>query len=375
MKKINYDKEKFNKYMEDLQLVGMISSLFSDSNTPILYYRATENLYCSNLNADNLARSDVPADAKYGNIGVGIKTFVEGNKRTYQKIEEFNSQYTLYDRLNPYDKIIKIAELRNNRLLFTMNTYGIDELIFHCIIRNKNGFNFFEEPMDFIDVENIEITSITDSTIYFTDRINNYKFSNSKSTLYKQFITNDYFASIEVRIAEEPLSLITRPDFESLISVSENETLILPLYTYEHNERVVQEHSGLNQWNGYRTDKHGRKISRNPNEVYIPFPARIRKEHLDFFPPQDQNFDVLLPSGNTISMKICQQNGKALMSNPNKTLGEWILREVLQLEELELLTYTKLQAIGIDSVEFEKINDQEYKINFKQIDEIEEKNQ
>lgn len=367
MQMINYDMNKFKKYMEDLQLVGMISSLFSDSNTPMLYYRATENLYCNNLGADNLARSDVPADARYEKIGVGIKTFMEGNKKTYQKIEEFNSQYALYDGLSPEDKVMKIAELRNNKLSFTMNTYGIDELIFHCITRNDKGFNFFEEPMNFIDVDNIRVTSVNESTIYFTDGISNYKFSNSKSTLYKQFITDDYFASIEVKIAEDPLSLITRPDLNSMVSVTENETLVLPLYSRYHGEKVIPERSGLNQWNA-----NGRR--RDPNEVYIPFPAEIRNEYPEFFPPREQCFNVKLPSGNIISMKVCQDGGKALMSNPNKDLGKWLLREVLQLEELELLTYDMLLEIGIDSVEFEKINETEYSVNFKQIDELEESN-
>lgn len=367
MQIIDYDKDKFKKYMEDLQLVGMISSLFSDSNTPMLYYRATENLYCSNLSADNLARSDVPADARYGKIGVGIKTFMEGNKRTYQKIEEFNSQYALYDGLEAEDKIKKIAELRNNKLTFTMKTYDIEKMIFHCITRNDKGFNFFEEPMDFIDVDRINITNVSSSTIFFTDGKHNYKFSNSKSTLYKQFITDDYFDGIEVKIAEDPLSLIVRPDFSTLISVSENETLVLPLYSYIQGERVVPERSGLNQWNAG-----GRK--RNPNEVYIPFPAKTREEYPEFFPDKEQSFKVKLPSGNVISMKVCQDGGKALMSNPNKDLGEWILRDVLQLEELELLTYGKLLELGIDSVEFEKLSLGEYSINFRQVDEIEEEN-
>ncbi len=367
MQMINYDVDKFKKYMDDLQLVGMISALYSDSNTPMLYYRVTENLYCKDLEAENLARSDVPADAKYGNIGVGIKTFLEQNQKTYQKIEEFNNQHELYDSLEPFDKVRKISELRNKRLTFTMNTYGIKKMIFHCIVRNDYGFHFFEEPMDFIDLDTITVTSVNKNTIDFTDGNHNYKFNITKSTLYKQFITAEYFNDIEVKIANDPLSLISRPDFNSIVSVSENETLILPLYSYLHGERVVPERSGLNQWNA-----NGRR--RDPNEVYIPFPAQIRNEYPEFFPPREQCFDVKLPSGNIISMKVCQDGGKALMSNPNKDLGRWLLREVLQLEELELLTYNKLLEIGIDSVEFEKTNDNEYLVNFKHIDEIEESN-
>lgn len=360
MKIINYDKKTFKKYMEDLQVVGMLSYLFSDSSTPMLYYRATENLFCNAFNAENLARSDVPADAKYGNIGVGIKTFLEGNKKTFQKIEEFNNQHSLYESLNPEDKIIKIAELRNNRLKFTMDTYGIKKMIFHCIVRNSEGFHFFEEPMDFIDIDNIKIKSINKNIIDFTDNQHNYKFNITKSTLYKQFLTDSYFADINVVIVGDPLSLIQRPDVDSLVTITENEILTLPLYSYSHGKKIVPEKSGLNQWNAG-----GRK--RNLNEIYIPFPASIRKEHLDFFPPRDQCFDVRLPSGKILSMKVCQDNDKAIMSNPNKSLGEWILREVLHLEELELLTYNKLLELGIDSVIFEKHGDY-YSLDFNSLE-------
>ena len=42
------------------------------------------------------------------------------------------------------------------------------------------------------------------------------------------------------------------------------------------------------------------------------------------------------------------------MSDPNKDLGKWILRDVLQLQPGEVLTYKKLLEIGIDSVVFTK---------------------
>ena len=64
MQMIKYKKEELDKYLNDLKIVGTLSSLFSDSSTPMLYYRATENLYCNAFGATNLARSDVPADAK-----------------------------------------------------------------------------------------------------------------------------------------------------------------------------------------------------------------------------------------------------------------------------------------------------------------------
>ena len=55
------------------------------------------------------------------------------------------------------------------------------------------------------------------------------------------------------------------------------------------------------------------------------------------------------------------------MSNPNKALGQWLLRQVLRLAEGELLTYDMLVQKGIDSIEISKNTDGSYNINFKQL--------
>lgn len=54
--------------------------------------------------------------------------------------------------------------------------------------------------------------------------------------------------------------------------------------------------------------------------------------------------------GEELSAKICQEGGKALMSNPNSALGGWILRTILQKKEGELVTMEDLIRFGIDSV-------------------------
>jgi len=65
--------------------------------------------------------------------------------------------------------------------------------------------------------------------------------------------------------------------------------------------------------------------------------------------------------------KVCQDNEKALMSYSNKELGKWILRDVLNLKEGELLTYERLQILGIDSVRIDKIDNKIFEINFSKI--------
>ncbi len=73
-----------------------------------------------------------------------------------------------------------------------------------------------------------------------------------------------------------------------------------------------------------------------------------------------------------LNVKVCQDNSKALMSNPNKALGKWLLRDVLNLKEGVLLTYEKLQTIGIDAVRIDKYDDGNYAIHFATLGSYEE---
>lgn len=52
------------------------------------------------------------------------------------------------------------------------------------------------------------------------------------------------------------------------------------------------------------------------------------------------------------------------MSDPNKALGEWILRKVLGLRKGELLTREYLDKLGIDSVRLTKNSDEEFELDF-----------
>ena len=93
----------------------------------------------------------------------------------------------------------------------------------------------------------------------------------------------------------------------------------------------------------------------------------IHKHKPEFFPPRDESFTLHLPNGSFKMAKVCQDNNKALMSNPNEDLGKWILRDVLNLQENELVTYEKLEQIGIDTVQLSKYEDGTYEINFREL--------
>lgn len=350
----NLQKDEYQKF---LKIVGHLSNLFSESSTPYLYYRIAEKIFCKSFEAEDLSRSDVSADAKKSNIGIGLKTFLAGNHKTFQKVAEFGGDKNLYENLNTHEKILKIAELRNTRIDFTQRVHDLENSIYHCVIRDSGKFMIHEEQMHFIDTENIRNIKSNKGSISFDDGIEEYSFLTSKNTLAKRFLTENIIYEFPIEILENPLDVLSQclskthsPLFKETIF----QTIYLPLYGKNY---TVYERSGLNQWNA-----HGR--ARNPNEVYIPIPSLIHKNYPSFFPTRDQPFNLRLPNGKIMRSKICQDNGKALMSYSNRELGQWILRDILKLNDGELLTYDKLQQLGIDSVRIDKVDDENYEINF-----------
>lgn len=371
-------KENKRIYEELLESIGRLSNLFSESESPYLDYRAAENIFCKAFKADNLSRADCSADAKKGKIGIGIKTFLNQNGKTFQKVAEFNKEAHLYKDKNVKDIVNMISFLRNERIQSTMRIYGVNEMIYHCIVREKNKIKVFETNMDEINISKIKKISSNKSSISFTDEVNEYRFNLSKSTLYKRFNTENILLEIDVDIIEDPYTVIKnliKPKeiiYENEIVLENNsgkysirqENIVLPLYSIKKGEKYIPEKSGLNQWNAG-----GR--ARHCNEIYIPIPRCIHNNFPDFFPPRDTSFNLELPDGEVINAKVCQDNGKALMSNPNKKLGEWLLRQVLGLEEREILKYEKLEVLGIDSVRIYKKSDEFYSINFDSLDSYE----
>ena len=135
-------KESKDQYENFLKVVGSLSNLFSESNIPYLYYRIAEKLFCKAFNTDDLGRSDVSVDTKKENLGIGLKTFLAKNNKTLQKVTEFGStDRELYENLSLNKKILKIAELRNERISFTHRVHNIEKSIYHCVLRSENNFN------------------------------------------------------------------------------------------------------------------------------------------------------------------------------------------------------------------------------------------
>ncbi len=368
--------EQQNEYKQMLTIIGNLTLLFSESDCPYLPYRAHENIFCKYFKADNLARSDCSADAKKGKIGVGLKTWMGGDD---QKVAEFGKLKPAYAHLTGMELIKEIAKYRNERIRVTKNLHGIEQMIYHIVRRVPGAMQIIEYAFDYINIDNIQLIPHrgNDNNTYFTDGNHKYHFSTSKNTLYMLFEDMEVLDSFEVEIMADPYAflmnaiggdvsvapsqLVAQPQAKV---IDKKNTLCLRLYSVKRGEKFVPEKSGLNQWNAG-----GRK--RDPDELYIAYQAVDRQRNPEFFPPRDTPFNLHLPDGTTISAKVCQEAdksnpliGKAIMSNPNKVLGKWLLRDVFEIGYGTKLTYNMLELFGVDSVVFTKISELEYSVDF-----------
>lgn len=337
-------------YFEMLKLMASISRLFSESATPYLDYRLAENLFCKYYEAQNDARSCTAYDARLACLGIGIKTFGLKNGSSMEKIAEFNKLKPRLEGLKGRSLARQIATFRNERMTFANNAYDVTETQYHIVGRQDGLLRVFNTPYEYVDIDSICDVRDKKESISFNDGKNEYSFNKSKSVLQKKFYLPHDYVEIPVNILEEPFELLAQLLNEQSEGVRIHRAdikgydyVILPLYSMRGKVANVPERSGLNQWNA-----NGRK--RNANEVYIPIPKSIHHSFPNFFPDRDMPFELLLPDGNSLSAKVCQEGGKALMSNPNSALGEWILRKVLCKAEGELVTMDDLNTYGIDSV-------------------------
>ncbi len=386
--------EEYDKYINHLNLFSFLSPMFSDSNSPYVHYRMVENAFCNCFNAINISRSDTAFDAIKSingvNYGIGIKTFNANINKNgiadfkQEKIAEFNKDSIQLNSLNIKKMALKIAELRNARINSAILEYGIQKTLYHCIIRyhendaNKSGKILLKEfPYKQINIKNIICTDeqykpLTDiqsseypvGNLFFTDGEDKYSFYISKSTLFKKFdtsISNGIVLSAQKN--NDPTNelidwfLTKQPKIEEFEILTED-YVILPLYSLksETNAKYVPEKSGLNQWNAG-----GRK--RNFGEMYIPIPSFIHKHFNGFFPPKDEKFILITPNNKEISVKLCQDGSKALMSNPNHALSEWFHPLLIKDNKESIVTYDDLIRISKDSVKVEKVSEGKYKFS------------
>lgn len=347
------------KYFNALKLMAQLSKLFSENKIPYLDYRLAENLFCKYFEAQNDARSCTAYDARLAHVGIGIKTFilnVKGEHST-EKIAESDKLKSTLAGLSGIDLARQLGEYRNERMDFANNQYDVTETQYHIVGRMDGALRLFNSPYEYVNLGTLHVEKDDEKTCKFNDETNEYTFNKSKSVLQKKFFVPKDYIDIPVDTLDDPLALL-----EEFFSSKKSEVVsakklqrgvdyvILPLYSFSKAKgNYVPEKSGLNQFNAG-----GRK--RNELEVYIPVPKAIHNNYPNFFPKRDTPFSLLLPDGNALSAKICQDGGKALMSNPNKDLGEWLLRKVLKKKAWDIVTMYDLDRLGFDSVCVENLH-------------------
>ncbi len=391
----------FEKYAQNLQLVGSLSRLFSASDIPFIQYRTAEILFSSLAGGQNIAGEDNSFDAITANgTPVGVKTFVASKnaKHKKEKIAEFSQEnIDLIKNLDFENTVKEIARWRNLRVLSDAKQKGLDinKAIYHCLVRRPGEIFIHEEPYPLINEDKIfPLTSSGSRSdkftgLHFSDGENSYTFLKSKSTLTKKFDFSKGFnsKSIPIEILDNPISALQgllkkdvciwtpeklNEDGERINLIAGKDYVVLPLYsnTKKYGKKV-NESSGINQWNAKgRTRKY--------KEAYIPVPIQVRSNKLtaNFFPSRDTRFHLTLPNKLVLSAKICQDGGKALMSDPNTSLGDYLFSVIdaggYHEKSWKVFTYKDLLEIGKDSVTIYKDGYLNYRLEFSNIGSYEE---
>lgn len=372
-------------YTRGVTFAATISKLYSSSATPLIDSRFVEKLFCEVTGSTDLSRSDMSFDAIYDQTaGVGVKTFVASSRAvsTFEKVAEFTRLGVSLSSLSPAELAREVSRLRNLRIQSDSEQYAIDinRSFYHCLIRTPGSVFVHEEPYGLVDVQQIELLRSSANSVNFTDGQNDYRFSRSKSVLMKRFklnegknspdisatVTDGIWAKIlgpkmeSLEIRPKPQQLAPSPEVTIKTSgTDENlEFVVLPLYsTSSKRGKYIPERSGINQWNA-----NGRK--RKFGEAYIPVPMAVHDARPGFFPERDARFRLALPDGSTVVAKICQDGGKALMSDPNEIICKWLFAALdgsfatasERFESSRCYEYRDLEALGRDSVKISKIN-------------------
>lgn len=360
------DEEKYRKILAG---VGQLSSLYSDDPIPYLNSKFVEKLFAYCSDSRNVAGQDMSFDAITSELGgVGVKTFRANSPASgsVEKIAEFTAHATSGEflGLSELELIQKVSAFRNERVLTDVRAYGLtlENSYYHCLIRTSAGCMIHEEPYNLIQLDSLKVLEKKKKNPTFTDGLNHYTFSLAKNVLYKKFSPVNFHASKLIKIRPRRdlfkyLSTFSLFDDASGLKVPKKivePSIVLPLYG---SNGEVERASGINQWNAG-----GRK--RSFGEGYIPFPAKARQLFPSFFPTQEKPFTIRLADGRNIIAKVCQDDGKAIMSNPNNDLLGWLFKILdssddetqARFRERRPYTYSDLRRVGKDSVLFKLID-------------------
>lgn len=392
-----FSQSEKDEYIEFLKIFGALSGLFKDNQEgtnarkPYLYYRNHEQLFARVFDVEDLTRKDSAFDAlgKWENdrVGIGLKTWIHTKDKTYQKVAEFNKLAP--EVISPLIKngtseevIHKVSELRNERIMLDKRLYKTNREVYHYITRDDDVMNIIETSYDLIDIDSLEL--ISDGKNYtFKDKYHNYKFYTSKSVLLKEFDASkgEIIEKIPIEQFDDPFELIKMINIsnDTYKVAEENEgykvthkEIILPLYQDKKDGPFISPCSGVNIRHAKSKNK-GSNTPRPEFEIEVRISTWIHHIFPMFFGLNAFNendiknkelndFDLILPDGRILRGRIKQENGKSLQTNPQGALGEWILKDVLGLDNREVVTIEYLNSLGIDSLRIIKLDNKHFKI-------------
>ena len=397
------------KYKQFLEYGVKISPLFSESGTSLIVPRYAENVFIRCSDSQDVSRADKVFDAvvttevnqevKYA--GVGVKTFTgkSQDSTSLEKIQEFTKVAGQGNLASMTDlELVKyISKIRNNSIISDARELGVDLKLskYHCIIRTPSGIFIHEEPYVLININKIKLLSkstnngVYSKSVRFSDGLNEYSFFKSKNTLFKKFDFKKYENSVlfKFSVKDDIWDTIYNPELDTHPNIAQKETIaskhgipgkdyvVLPLYGNDGGIKTVYPKSGINQWNA---DGRTRKMG----ESYVGIPSKVRVKITGFFPAQDTTFSLLLPTKHSyVKAKVCQQGGKALMTNPNTELCDSLFSVIdpeYKKESTAItrspIQYSDLTSIGKDCVIISKSSDKKdsYILSFGTIGDYEE---
>ena len=202
------DNDQQGHYVRLLSAIAKLSKLYSDSDVPIINYRAAENIFCKCFNAKNLSRSDTAFDADYQGIGVGLKTFRFSGSSSMEKVAEFNRQSEKISALKGTAMAHEISRLRNERIKMAKRVYNLNSSIYHIVGRRIDRISLFEVDYEMININSIRNVRKTSTSLKFEDEKNEYSYNLSKSTLFRRFIEPNNAQSFTTDIIDDPYSFL-----------------------------------------------------------------------------------------------------------------------------------------------------------------------
>ncbi|MBQ6027093.1 MAG: NgoFVII family restriction endonuclease [Alphaproteobacteria bacterium] len=268
---------------------------------------------------------------------IGMTPTISGISKTHHK----NFTKLVANRPNFVCSYIKSDASPIHTKLYTWLRNGVPQKAF--LASANYTINAFKKEQDEIATECDPVQALE----YFNSKVplSLYCTCDEAEEMVREDVLRQRVARTRENSDEEQQVLVENSGVEG------QDTVSLPLFVVRENR--IHTHSGLN-W--------GQRDRRNPNQAYIPIPAKIGRS--GFFPPRGQPFAVLTSDGFPFVCVVAQGGDKAIhTTNNNSEFGEYFRRR-LGVPLGAPITLDDLDRFGNRYVKFTKINEEEYYMEF-----------